>query len=73
MPDLRRIIEHLKAPVRGLDAAVIAILFGAVAQDGPGFVWTPGGGLTPVGPRVDRTELTQFSPAKRDLILALQL
>jgi hypothetical protein len=73
MPDLRRIIEHLKAPVRGLDAAIVAILFGGVAQDGPGFVWTPGGGFTPVGPRVDRTAETQFSPAKRDLLLGLAI
>src|SRR6187399_1896178 len=59
MPDLRGIIQHLRAPVRGRDDIIRAILFGAVAQDGPGFVWTPGGGLTPVGPRVDRTAQSQ--------------
>jgi hypothetical protein len=72
MPDLRGIIQHLRAPVRGRDDIIRAILFGAVAQDGPGFVWTPGGGLTPVGPRVDRTAQSQ-SRDKHDLLLGLTI
>lgn len=72
MPDLRGIIQHLRAPVRGRDDIIRAIVFGAVAQDGPGFVWTPGGGLTPVGPRVDRTAQSQSSE-KRDLLLGLTI
>ena len=72
MPDLRGIIQHLRAPVRRRDDIIRAILFGAVAQDGPGFVWMPGGGLTPVGPRVDRTVQSQ-SAAKRDLLLGLTI
>jgi hypothetical protein len=72
MPDLRGIIQHLRAAARGRDDIIRAILFGAVAQDGPGFVWTPGGGLTPVGPRVDRTAQSQSSET-RDLLLGLTI
>ena len=35
MPDLRGIIQHLRTPVRGRDDIIQAILFGAVAEDGP--------------------------------------
>jgi len=64
--------QTLMKGIEQVGPGLAAARLGAVAQDGPGFVWTPGGGLTPVGPRVDRTAQSQ-SPDKRDLLLGLTI
>jgi hypothetical protein len=70
MPDLNRIILHLilkRTPSRW--GAIISILIGDVIHGGGGWRWTPGGGLTPAGPRVDRVPLRRLSADERDASL----
>jgi subtilase family protein len=72
MPDLNRIMLQLileKIPSRW--DAIISILIGGVIYGGGGWRWTPGGGLTPVGPRVDRVPLRSLSADKRDVLVGL--
>ena len=74
MPDLNRIILHLilkRIPSRW--DAIISILFGGVIYGGGGWIWTPGGGFTPVGPRVDREPLRSLSADKRDVLVGLAI
>jgi Subtilase family len=73
MPDLRAIIHHLKAPLRRPGDAIVGILIGGVAQGGPGWLWIPGGGITPVPPRGENIGTGLFSPEKRDLLLGLAM
>ena len=73
MPDLKRLIQHLNGSrvPRRLDA-IIALLIGGIAQDGGGWKWTPGGGLTPVGPRTDK-QGNGLSADQRDMIIGMTL
>ncbi len=70
MPDLKRIIQHLSRIPNRWDA-IISILIGGIIYDGGGWIWTPGGGITPVPPRGDRVPLSGLSPDKRDILVGL--
>ncbi len=74
MPDLNRIIVTLtltKMP-NGWDA-IFSILIGGVIYGGGGWSWTPGGGLKPVGPRVDRAPFSGLSADKRDVLVGIAI
>ena len=74
MPDLRRIIVHLtprNIPNRW--DAIFSILIGGVIYGGGGWSWTPGGGLKPIPPRVDRVPLSGLSADKRDVLVGLAM
>ena len=74
MPDLNRIIVTLtptKIPNRW--DAIFSILIGGVIYGGGGWSWTPGGGLTPVGPRVDRVPLSGLWADKRDVLVGIAI
>jgi hypothetical protein len=73
MPDLKAILGHLKAPIKRPEDLLVGILLGGVAQGGPGWLWVPGGGITPVPPRGENIGIGQFSPEKRDLLLGLAI
>jgi hypothetical protein len=76
MPNLRRIIGHLKS-LRHANRwdAIISILFGGVIYGGPGWRWIPGSPPTPVPPRGDRLQFQfdEMPNEKRDLVVGLAL
>jgi hypothetical protein len=74
LPDLNRIILHLTLTrIPDKWDAIFSILIGGVIYGGGGWVWTPGAGLTPVGPRVDRVPLSGLSADKRDVLIGLAI
>jgi hypothetical protein len=74
MPDLKRVIEHLRsARIPSKWDLIISILIGGVIQDGGGWVWTPGGGLSPIDPWGPLAERSTLSTDKRDVLVALAM
>jgi hypothetical protein len=73
MPDLKSILSDIKGTIFNRLDAIFSILIGGIIYGGGGWRWTPGGGLEPVGPRVDRTPLTRLSADKRDVLIGLAM
>jgi hypothetical protein len=76
MPNLRRIIGHLKS-LRHASRwdAIISILFGGVIYGGGGWSWIPGSPPQPVPPRNERLQFQfdEMPNEKRDLVVGLAL
>lgn len=76
MPNLRRIIGHLKSLGHSTRwDAIISILFGGVIYGGGGWSWIPGSPPQPVPPRNERLQFQfdEMPNEKRDLVVGLAL